>query len=328
VIDGSGSLRPALAQLFRWATALVLSGGVVAGIGLVRLARQFPSAAESPSLLVPFLLPVVALALEAGALVALSAAQRGALAASPAERKLAARAGATLLSLVATVSVLLAAQLVPRGTEHPGRLANELIQSAVGSCGDSGEVVVPLLGLSVRCGEQRRITGPMPGVRSVQVAMSSLEFSDDLRRVEIRELTLDAKRALSVRLRASTARIAGIAPWSRSTRLSTAARLGVLALLATALWATGIALAARGASPRAVGAAATADSAAARWRWLGAILAGLPGVAVATGFVLVDQEQATPWAFVGAASLGIVVTLLLGLLARRRPQMFSSFGGF
>src|SRR5688572_8869610 len=47
---------------------------VVGLIGLLRLARQFPAAAESPGLLVPFLMPVLALALEAGALVALSAA--------------------------------------------------------------------------------------------------------------------------------------------------------------------------------------------------------------------------------------------------------------
>ncbi len=321
---GSVSARLARAQLVRLTLALIGGAFVVAAIGLVRLARQFPSAAESPALLVPFLLPVAALALEAGALVALAAAQLSALAswagARPAER-----ARATLVPLVASLLVLLGAQLVPRGTEQPGRFANELIQSALDSCGAAADVTVPLLGLTVRCSEPRRITGPMPGAASVQVAMSALTFSDDLRRVEIRELALDAKRSLSVHLRARSASIAGMAPWSRGARTTPLQRLGVLVSLAVALWATGVLLGMRRAAEHS---SEPSELPPARLRWLGAVLTSVPGATVATGFVLVDQGQSHPSAFAFAAAAGVAATALLRLLVRRMPQMFSCFRGF
>jgi hypothetical protein len=310
------------AQLGRFGLALAVSGIVVALMGLFRLTRQFPSAASSPSLLVPFLFPVLALALEAGVLVALSAAHVRALVLTPAGRS--ERIKMTLPLLATALAVLLAAQLVPRGTEQPGQFANDLIQSAVDSCGTDGEVSVPLLGLTVRCAEPRRIAGPMPGVRSVQVAMRKLTFSDDLRRVEIDELQLDAKRALSVRLRATHARIAGIAPWSRSTRLSTAGRLFVLGLLAFALWAAGAWL---GARPKA-NEGDSARVARARLRWLGVLFAGLPGAVVAVGFIVLEQEQAAPLTYVGAGAAGVAAFVGLRLLVRRMPQMFSSFDAF
>lgn len=310
----------ARAQLWRFAALLGSSTAVVVVIGMLRLARQFPAAAQSPSLLVPFVLPVIALALEAGAFVALSGAQVSALIALP-PGGLARRARRTALSFFATLAVLLAAQLVPRGTEHPGTFANELIQSAIGSCGESGDVPVPLLGLRVRCGAPRRIMGPMPGVRGVEVAMSSLVFSDDLRRVEIRELDLDAKRSLSVHLSAGRASIAGIAPWSRSTRLDARFRSAVLALLALSLWSSGMLIERRvsgdGRAPVSAGA-----------RWLVWALAGLPGAAAAAGFIVVDQSPGTPWAYLAPAASGLLGMVLLRLLVRRLPQMFSSFGAF
>ncbi len=59
-------------RYFAW--GLPLATATVATLGAIRLTHQFPAATGSPGLLVPFLLPVLALALEAGALVALSAA--------------------------------------------------------------------------------------------------------------------------------------------------------------------------------------------------------------------------------------------------------------
>jgi hypothetical protein len=64
-------MRAPAVLVFGW--TLPLAGLGVGLFGVLRLTRQFPAAASSPSLLVPFLLPVLALALEAGALVAFSA---------------------------------------------------------------------------------------------------------------------------------------------------------------------------------------------------------------------------------------------------------------
>ncbi|HEY6081751.1 MAG TPA: hypothetical protein VIW29_23205, partial [Polyangiaceae bacterium] len=132
-------------------------------LGLARLGRQFPSAASSPALLVPFLVPVLALSLEAGALVALSVATLGSLRSLPA-RPLVRRASraASLLALLAVVMGV--AQLLPRGTDRPGALANDLVERARDSCVTPGSrVTVPLLGLDVRCENPQRIEGPMPG---------------------------------------------------------------------------------------------------------------------------------------------------------------------
>ena len=58
--------------LLAFGRALPVAALGVGIVGLFRLGRQFPAAAASPGLLVPFLKPVLALGLEAGALVALS----------------------------------------------------------------------------------------------------------------------------------------------------------------------------------------------------------------------------------------------------------------
>ena len=315
------------APLRDFALILPAAAGVVGILGLLRLERQFPAAASSPALLVPFLLPVLALALEAGALVALSAVQLRELLRSTAP--LAARARATLPLLAALALVLAVAELIPRGTEHPGAFANDLVQTARESCEKGGSVPVPLLGLNVTCSEPRRIEGPMPGVRSIQVAMRELTFSDDLRGVDIVGLELTAARALRVHLVAGRARIAGLAPWSRSPRLSPLQRFGVLAALGAVLWlAASIVW-----QPGAVSASEPKDSTDARpgRRWL-SLLAGLllavPGAVVATGFITLDQDRAAPLAYGGAALAGLVALAALVFLGRRVPRIFSSFRAF
>jgi len=294
---------------------------VVAAFGLIRLGRQFPSAASSPALLVPFLLPVLALALEAGALVALSAVQLGLLlrdvAPTPSRRAFATLPLLALFSLVIGV-----AELIPRGTEHPGAFANELVQTARGSCDQSGTVPIPLLGLSVRCGAPSRIVGAMPGVRSVQVAMGELTFSDDLRQVEIAGLELTAARSLRVHLQAGTARITGMAPWSRSPELSLLGRFAILSALGAALWLAANSL------WRPFGLAAPSTWGKPWRRLLGGLLLALPGAVVAAAFITLDQDRAAPFAYTSAAFFGIVALWLLGSLARRAPRIFGYFRDF
>lgn len=296
---------------------------VIGAFGLFRLGRQFPGASSNPALLVPFLLPVLALALEAGALVALSAAQLGLLLRAVTQPwTLRMRMTLPLLALLALVVGL--AELIPRGTEHPGAFANELVQTARSACEPGGKVPIPLLGLSVRCDAPSSIAGSMPGVRSVQVAMRELTFSDDLRRVEITGLDLTAARALRVHLHAGTARIAGLAPWSRSPLLSPLGRFAILAALGAVLWlAAGLFW--RPALPE----PGPATNSQKPWRrLLGGLLLTVPGAVVATAFISLDQDRASPVAYLSAALLGTVALWLLGLLGRRLPQIFGSFRGF
>jgi hypothetical protein len=263
---------------------------------------------------------VLALSLEAGALVALSTVQLGLLLrTAPAAAARRASVTVPLLALMALVIGL--AELIPRGTEHPGAFANELVQTARRSCDKRGSVPIPLLGLNVRCGAPSRIVGAMPGVRAVEVAMGELTFSDDLRRVEIAELELTAARSLRVHLKAGTARITGIAPWSRSPLLSPLGRFGTLSALGVALWLAA-SLLWRPLRPE------RGAPASGWWRVLGGLLLTLPGSLVAAGFISLDQDRAAPLAYTFAALLGIVALWLVGLLARRAPQIFSSFRAF
>jgi hypothetical protein len=331
-------IRSAARPLRYFGLFLPLAALAVGAFGLFRLGRQFPAAAASPSLLVPFLLPVLALALEAGALVALPAAQLrdllGTTAAPPhwVRRSLPLLAGFGL--------VLLVAELIPRGTEHPGSFANELVATARSSCEGDAKVPIPLLGLSVSCKEQR-IEGPMPGVRQVQVAMRDLTFSDDLREVDIVGLDLTAARALRVHLIAGRARIAGLAPWSRSPRLTPLARFGLLAALGAALW-LGASLAFRPRDPQSkpkseFGSELTPTPPEGTVQGprgnrllagLASVLFAVPGAAVAAGVISFDQDRAAPLAYASAGLLGLAALGLLRLLVRAAPRIFRSFSEF
>ncbi len=311
-------------QLGSFILCLLAAALLVALVGVARLGHQFPGAAASPGLLVPFLLPVLGLALEAGGLVAVSFAQLSSLLRAP-SRSRASRARGSLLVLGLLAVVLLVAEAIPRGTEHPGAFANDLLASARESCSPGALVPVPLLGLSVRCDEPQRIEGPMPGVPSVKVAMRNLTFSDDLRNVEIASLELRAARALTVTLRAGSARVAGLAPWSRSPRLSPLTRFGVLAALGGALWLTAV-LVLRAPAPPPEGAPGRARSAL---RWAGRALLALPGALTAAAFISLDQDRAAPASYLGAALLGgLTLAVVAGVLAPRLPQMFNNFRGF
>lgn len=317
-------MTPLRQQLTGFLLSLPACAAAVAVVGLVRLRHQFPAASASPGLLVPFLLPVLALSLEAGALVALSVAQLRELSRVPSVHALAgARATLPLLGILALV--LVAAELIPRGTEHPGAFANDLLSTARASCSRGGVVPVPLLGFSVRCEEPQRIEGPMPGVPSVRVAMDDLRFSDDLRRVQIAALELTAARSLRVSLRAGSARVTGLAPWSRSPRLSSLGRLLTLGALGVALWAATLLLRGRPAPDP----PSFSGPRARRLRWLGHLLFALPGAVTAAAFVSLDQERAAPGAYVVAALAGaLAVFLVFQVLRRRAPQILSSFRSF
>lgn len=291
--------------------------------GVLRLARQFPAASSSPGLLVPFLLPVLALALEAGALVAFSVSVLRLYRDLP-SRPLAARAQAVLPLLALLAVVLGLAEALPRGTDRPGAFANELVESARHSCGGSGSVPVPLLGLSIRCDRGLRIEGPMPGVPSVKVAMQTLVFSDDLRRVQITGLDLTARRSLTVNLKADTARVAGLAPWARSARFTAVFRCAIL--LAVGLGLAVVAALAWVPARHPVEPAAAQPK---RWlRWLRTGLGGLPGLAAAAVVIALDQEQARALAYGAALAAGLAVLLALVALRARATKISSSFSGF
>ncbi len=308
--------RVAIRALLRFAQALALATSGLGLFGLARLGRQFPAAASSPALLVPFLLPVLALALEAGALVAFSAALLRAFRALPrAPLGLRGRALATLF--VCFVAVLALAQALPRGTERPGAFANELIASAFASCSGGGSVPVPLLGLSVRCDEGQRIQGPMPGVPAVQLAMGSLHFSEDLRQARIHSLELSMRRTLSVKLRAGVAHISGLSPWARSARVPAPLRFLALTLAAAVLAASAL-LSWPG--------RASGDSSAPRA--LGVALSALPGLAAAAVVILLDREQAPALAYVGVSIAAACGVGGLALLRARAPKMFNKFEAF
>jgi hypothetical protein len=271
---------------------------------------------------VPFLLPVLALALEAGALIAFSATLLNLFRVVP-SRPLAARARALLPVLVLLGAVLGLAEALPRGTERPGAFANELVDSARQSCGASGSVPVPLLGLTVRCDRDLRIEGPMPGVPSVNLVMQTLVFSDDLRRVQITGFDLTARRALTVRLKASTAHIAGLAPWARSARLTPLVRCATLLVVGLGL-ATLAALYWRPASPP----ADPLQPQKAWLRWARFAAGALPGLAAAIVVIALDQDQSSAPAYGAALAAGAALLLALLAARARAAKMFSSFSAF
>ncbi len=308
-------------DILSFGRVLPLAALVVGLLGLARLGRQFPSAASSPALLVPFLLPVLALSLEAGALVALSVSTLRRLSQVP-SRPLIGRALPALGLLGLLLGVLAVAQLLPRGTDRPGALANDLVQRARESCVAPGTIVaVPLLGLDVRCADPPVIEGPMPGVRSVRVAMRELSFSEDLRHAQMAGLALDAKRSLRVHLTAEQARVTGLPLWTRSARLSPLDRLGLLggigaglSLAAVLFWL-----------PRRDAPAEPRSSP--RWgRRLGTLVCfSLPGGAAAALVIALDQEGASAASYIGPALAAVAVLGTLSLLLSRGPKLFSSF---
>jgi hypothetical protein len=277
--------------------------------------------------LVPFLLPVLALALEAAAFVALSVAQLGALAPAAEVANAAARAKRTWPLLALLALVLGVAELIPRGTEHPGAFANQLVETARGSCGAASNLVpIPLLGFSVRCGDPQRIEGPMPGVRGTQVSMRELRFADDLRRVEITGLDLTAARSLKVRLRAQQARVAGLAPWSRSPRMSPSTRFLVLTALGAGLWLA-ISLVFRLRAPAAPPSVASPTTLLSR-RLLWRLLLAVPGAILAAGFIMLDQDQASPTAYLAALGAALLALGALVGLLRRVPAILNYLNHF
>jgi len=298
---------------------LTLGGAslIVAVLGLVRLGRQFPGAAASPRLLVPFLSPVLALSLEAGAFVALSVTALGALGPKTARNVFSWLRATSPLPLL-LVAIMGLAQLVPRGTEHPGQFANQLVQSARSSCAESGSVSIPLLGLRVRCGSEQRIEGPVPGVRGASLSLQRLSFADDLRRVEMSGLELSVERSLRIQLHVQNARVAGLAPWSRSGRLSSLERFALMSSLGVALWlAAGVAPSTGEAAARAAGTVS--------WMLGTVVLSAIPGVVLAGWCIMLDQDRAAPAAYALPAIAAALSIWTVGWLVGRAPRFLSNF---
>jgi hypothetical protein len=62
---------------------------------------------------------------------------------------------------------------------------------------------------------------------------------------------------------------------------------------------------------------------------LGRALLALPGALTAAVFISLDQDRAAPLTYVGAALAGVLASVLVvGVLARHVPQMFSIFRRF
>jgi hypothetical protein len=227
--------------------------------------------------------------------------------------------------MLATLAI---AELLPRGTDRPGALANDLIDRARAGCTkDVPLVPVPLLGLNVRCGEPPRVEGPMPGAPSIQLGMDQLRFSEDLRSVHITQLELTAKRVLALKLRVGSARIVGLSPWTRSARVSRLGRFAIVGAVGSALLLVALAV------PAALGlrrpASSSAPAPARRWRRaLRLLLLASPGAAAAAVLVALDQAQADLPKYVLSALAGAVVLLGLQLLGRRLPGLLGSAGVF
>jgi hypothetical protein len=261
---------------------------------------------------------VLALALEAGAFVALSLTAFGALRLSR-ESGLSARLRTTWALPPLLTIVMGLAQLVPRGTEHPGAFANQLVRSAQGSCGASDLVVIPLLGLRVRCAPGQRIEGPVPGVRGASLSLRDLQFADDLRRVEMSGLELHLERSLEVRLHVESAKVSGLAPWSRSSRLSPLERFALMSVLGLALWLA-VAVGPRVRPPR-----EGATDPPLSWQLATPVLGAIPGVVLAGGCIMLDQDRASTWAY-GLLALGAASSAWsLAWLMDRGPRFLSNF---
>lgn len=219
--------------------ALGIALGVAVVAGFHRIRSQF--AAGPLDVLWPFARPLAAAAVETaflvGVPVGLAAAAFSALA-IPEPRPLATRyAELTRVSLpvVLGLSVLsvVAALAADPGTNRPGRLAAELVEQARKGCLEPDaprEIEVPLVKVRWQCaGPGPRVAGTAPIGRSASFSAAQIELAEDLTRIRLRDLALEAGATPRLRIRAADATISGLRPWGRPKTMPALLRGAVLA---------------------------------------------------------------------------------------------------
>jgi hypothetical protein len=223
--------------------------------GLHRIWSQFSAANATLELLWPFARPLAATAVEIAFLlgipVGLGAAAFQHLPRADGAPLLQVGAGFSRVALpviVALSAVSVAAALtVDPGTSRPGKLAAELVEQARRRCANPDaptEIDVPLVKVRWQCsGSLPRVVGTAPIGRSASFSASEIQLNEDLTRIRLRDLKLEAGATPKLRIQAGDATIAGLHPWGRPQKMPPLARgglLGLCALLAALLVATAV----------------------------------------------------------------------------------------
>jgi hypothetical protein len=236
--------------------ALGLTLLLTALAGFQRIWSQISAANAPLELVLPFTRPLAASAVETafllGVPVGLTAAAFRSLGASggaPFRQGLRAflRPAFPVALALSAVSVVAGFAIDP-GTSRPGELARDLIERARLGCLDANpprEIEVPLVKVRWRCGPLApRVSGKAPIGRSAEFSASELRLNDDLTRLELTDLALEAGSAPKLRLWTQRATIAGLRPWGRPQSAPALARGVVLAgcALAAALLAVMVVL--------------------------------------------------------------------------------------
>jgi hypothetical protein len=212
--------------------------------GLHRIWSQFSAANAPAGLLWPFMRPLAAAAVETAFLlglpVGLGAAafqhlpRGGGTPLLPAATALY-RMGLPVVVGLCAVSVGIALAVDP-GTSRPGKLAAELVEQARRGCvGPDApkEIEVPLVKVRWQCSAGRpRVIGTAPIGRTSSFSASEIRLNEDLTRIDLRDLRLEAGAAPKLRIAAGDATIAGLHPWGRPQKMLPLARGGLLALCA------------------------------------------------------------------------------------------------
>lgn len=248
-----GPLGRAASRHGLFASAVVLAIALAAGA--IRLLPWLLSREVPLRVAWPFAQALAAVAVETAFFVglpvgfALAAAQlveRGearallALGASPARITLGALAHALLLGALAFAGAV----GFDADASVPGRFARQLVEQGRASCAGAREprtALVPLVDVTWLCfpGAPPRVVGTLPGFgERAWFSATQLEPSDDLRSLSLEDLRIVTRKSGAtpeLRLHVARARVSGLAPWGRPSKIAVAPRAGLLVATALAL---------------------------------------------------------------------------------------------
>jgi hypothetical protein len=232
------------------AVALLVALQLAVLAGLHRIWSQFSAANAPLGLLWPFARPLAAAAVETAFLLGIPVGL-GAAAFHHLSRadgapwlRVGTVFGRSALPVIIGLSVVSVgvALTVDPGTSHPGELAGELVEQARRGCSSPDapkEIEVPLVKVRWQCsGGLPRVVGTAPIGRAASFSASEIRLNEDLTRIQLRDLRLEAGATPRLRVQAGAATIAGLHPWGRPQKMPPLARgglLGVCTLLAALL---------------------------------------------------------------------------------------------